>query len=153
MITDMAGKTERLYIRITPEVKARLAEAAASKNRSITNYVEDVLLASLDAKGETTMTNDEIKAAAGIFAVCYAATKSRNEADIANAQRFPLLLVSRYVQKLHVMHKATPDIDKQIGELFDRISAETMQRDFEKCLTLQQQGVWMLEFARIRAER
>lgn len=41
----MAGKTERLYIRITPEVKARLAEAAASKNRSITNYVADVLLA------------------------------------------------------------------------------------------------------------
>lgn len=148
----MAGKTERLYIRITPEVKTRLAEAAASKNRSITNYVEDIILASLDSKGET-MTNDEIKAAAGIFAVCYAATKSRSEADIANAQRFPLLLVSRYVQKLHAMHKATPEIDKQIGELFDRISAETMQRDFDKCLTLQQQGVWMLEFARIRAER
>lgn len=149
----MAGKTERLYIRLTPEVKARLAEAAASKNRSITNYVEDVLLASLDAEGETTMTNDEIKAAAGIFAVCYAATKSRNEADIANAQRFPLLLVSRYVQKLHAMHKATPEIDKELGDLFDRIGAETMQRDFEKCLTLQQQGVWMLEFARVRAER
>ena len=85
----MAGKTDRLYIRITPEVKARLAEAAASKNRSITNYVEDVLLASLDVEGETTMTNDEIKAAASIFAVCYASIKSRSEADIANAQRFP----------------------------------------------------------------
>ena len=99
------------------------------------------------------MTNDEIKAAAGIFAVCYAATKSHSEADIANAQRFPLLLVSRYVQKLHAMHKATPEIDKQIGDLFGRIGAETMQRDFNKCLTLQQQGVWMLEFARVRAER
>lgn len=86
----MAGKTERLYIRITPEVKARLAEA----------------------------------------------------------QRIPLRLASQYVQKLHAMHKATPEIDKEIGELFDRISAETMQRDFNKCLTLQQQGVWMLEYAK-----
>lgn len=146
----MAGKTERLYIRITPDVKAQLAEAAASKNRSITNYVEDVLLASLGVEGGTTMTNDEIKAAAGIFAVCYAATKSRNEADIANAQRFPLRLASLYVQKLHAMHKATPEIDKEIGELFERIDLETMRRDFEKCLTLQQQGVWMLEFARVR---
>lgn len=144
----MAGKTERLYIRITPEVKARLAEAAASKNRSITNYVEDVLLASLDAKEETTMTNDEIKAAAGIFAICYTATKSRNEADIAEAQRFPLRLASQYVQKLHAMRKATPEIDKEIGELFERIDLETMRRDFKKCLTLQQQGVWMLEYAK-----
>jgi hypothetical protein len=144
----MAGKTERLYIRITPEVKARLAEAAASKNRSITNYVEDVLLASLGAEGGTTMTNDEIKAAAGIFAICYTATKSRNEADIAEAQRFPLRLASQYVQKLHAMHKATPEIDKEIGELFERIDLETMRRDFEKCLTLQQQGVWMLEYAK-----
>jgi methionyl-tRNA formyltransferase len=45
------------------------------------------------------------------------------------------------------------DPDMTSGELFDRIGAETMQRDFEKCLTLQQQGVWMLEFARVRAER
>lgn len=144
----MAGKTERLYIRITPDVKARLAEAAASKNRSITNYVEDVLLASLDAKGETAMTNDEIKAAAGIFAICYTATNSRNEADIAEAQRFPLRLASQYAQKLHAMHKATPEIDKEIGELFERIDLETMRRDFEKCLTLQQQGAWMLEYAK-----
>ena len=144
----MAGKSERLYIRITPEVKARLAEAAASKNRSITNYVEDVLLASLGAEGGTTMTNDEIKAAAGIFAICYTATKSRNEADIAEAQRFPLRLASQYVQKLHAMHKATQEIDKEIGELFERIDLETMRRDFEKCLTLQQQGVWMLEYAK-----
>ena len=143
----MAGKTERLYIRITPEVKARLAEAAASKNRSITNYVEDIILASLDSKGET-MTNDELKAAAGTFAICYTATNSRNEPAIAEAPRFPLRLASQYVQKLHAMHKATPEIDKEIGELFERIDLETMRRDFEKCLTLQQQGVWMLEYAK-----
>ena len=78
------AKTERLYIRLTPEVKSQLAEAAASKNRSITNYVEDVILASLDAKGENAMNNDEIKAAAGIFALCYNAVDSHNEADLSN---------------------------------------------------------------------
>lgn len=146
----MAGKTERLYIRITPEVKARLAEAAASKNRSITNYVEDVLLASLDAEGGTTMTNDEIKAAAGIFAICYTATKSRSEADLANAQHLPLRLASQYVLRLHAMHKATPEIDKELGALFEQIDLETMRRDFDERLTLQQQGVWLLEFTRVR---
>ena len=144
----MTRKTERLYIRITPEVKARLAEAAASKNRSITNYVEDVLLASLGAEGETTMTNDEIKAAAGIFAICYAATNSHNETDVANAQHLPLRYATLYVQKLHAMHKATPEIDKELGDLFARIDLETMRRDFEKRLTLQQQGVWILEYAK-----
>ncbi len=144
----MAGKTERLYIRITPEVKARLAEAAASKNRSITNYVEDVLLASLGAEGGTTMTNDEIKAAAGIFAICYAATNSHNETDVANAQHLPLRLASQYVLRLHAMHKATPEIDQELGALFERIDLETMHRDFDERLTLQQQGVWMLEYAK-----
>lgn len=144
----MAGKTERLYIRITPEVKARLAEAAASKNRSITNYVEDVLLASLGADGGTTMTNDEIKAAAGIFAICYAATNSHNETDVANAQHLPLRLASQYVLRLHAMHKATPEIDQELGALFERIDLETMHRDFDERLTLQQQGVWMLEYAK-----
>lgn len=142
------AKTERLYIRLTPEVKSQLAEAAASKNRSITNYVEDVILASLDAKGENAMNNDEIKAAAGIFALCYHAIGSRNEADLSNAQRFPLKFAHLYVQKLHALHKDTPEIEQQIAALYDRIDLDTMRNDFDKCLTLQQQGTWILEFMR-----
>lgn len=141
-------KTERLYIRLTPEAKARLAEAAASKNRSITNYVEDVILASLETKGENIMTNDEIKAAAGIFSLCYHAVDSHNEADLSNAQRFPLKFAVIYIQKLRAMHKSTPEIEQQIAALYDKIDLETMQNAFDKCLTLQQQGTWMLEFMR-----
>lgn len=33
-------KTERLQIRIAPELKEQLAAAAAAENRSISNYVE-----------------------------------------------------------------------------------------------------------------
>lgn len=142
------AKTERLYIRLTPEAKARLAEAAASKNRSITNYVEDVILASLDTKGENIMTNNEIKAVAGVFALCYHAIGSRNEADLSNAQRFPLKFAHLYVQKLHALHKSTPEIEQQIAALYDKIDLGTMQNAFDKCLTLQQQGTWMLEFMR-----
>ena len=34
------AKTERLQIRITPEMKERLQELAAAENRSMSNYVE-----------------------------------------------------------------------------------------------------------------
>lgn len=33
-------KTERLQIRITPEMKERLQELAAAENRSVSNYIE-----------------------------------------------------------------------------------------------------------------
>ena len=37
------AKTERIYVRITPELKEQLQAAADAENRTITNYVENLI--------------------------------------------------------------------------------------------------------------
>ena len=37
------AKTERLEIRLTPELKEQLQAAAKAENRTITNYVENLI--------------------------------------------------------------------------------------------------------------
>ena len=37
-------KTERIYIRITPELKAQLQALAESENRTVSNYIENLIL-------------------------------------------------------------------------------------------------------------
>lgn len=45
------SKTERIYIRITPELKAQLQAAAAAENRSITNYIEKLIKEAMKKEG------------------------------------------------------------------------------------------------------
>lgn len=47
----MAGKTERLYIRLTPELKARIQAAAEAEGRSISNYIEHLITQALKREG------------------------------------------------------------------------------------------------------
>lgn len=42
------AKTERLEIRLTPELKERLQAAAEAENRTITNYVENLIKLALE---------------------------------------------------------------------------------------------------------
>lgn len=37
------NKTERIYIRVTPETKEQLQAAADAENRTITNYIENLI--------------------------------------------------------------------------------------------------------------
>lgn len=36
-------KTERIYIRVTPELKEKLRQAAEKENRDISNFVETLI--------------------------------------------------------------------------------------------------------------
>lgn len=144
-------KTEQFQFRITPELKARLQKAAADDGRSAASYVERLIIADLDRKDKenmSTLSNEEIKAAANIFAVCYKATGSRNETDITNAQMYPLRGAALYVQKLHAMHKETPELARLIAEEYDKIDLDAMTDCFDTCMTLQQQGVWMIAYSK-----
>lgn len=49
-ISDMA-KTDRLVIRITPELKAQLQAAAEAENRTITNYIENLIKQAMKKEG------------------------------------------------------------------------------------------------------
>lgn len=146
------AKTEQFLFRMTPELKARLQKAAADDGRSAASYVEQLIIADLDRKDENmskrTLSNEEIRAAATIFAACYKATGSQNEADITNAQMYPLRGTTLYVQKLHAMHKETPELARLIAEEYDRIDLDAMTDCFDTCMTLQQQGVWMLAYSK-----
>jgi uncharacterized protein (DUF1778 family) len=48
----MAGKTERLYIRLTPELKEKIQAAAEAEGRSISNYVEHLIIQALKREGD-----------------------------------------------------------------------------------------------------
>lgn len=45
------SKTERIQIRVTPEFKAQLQAAAEAENRTLTNYIENLLLQVTKNKG------------------------------------------------------------------------------------------------------
>lgn len=45
------AKTERLEIRLTPELKAQLQEAAAAENRTTSNYIENLIKQALRERG------------------------------------------------------------------------------------------------------
>ena len=63
----------------------------------------------------SNMSNDEIKALAEIFALCYKATNSRNDADLGSAMVFPFRYATQYVRKLHMLGKATPELEDSQG--------------------------------------
>lgn len=95
------------------------------------------------------MTNNEVIASAKIFAICRNALDKRNEADVSNAQRFPLRFMTQYIKEAHTRGKVTSSIDKQIATLMDEIDEKTMEDEFDKCLTLEQQGAWIMAFMKM----
>ena len=43
----LVAKTERLQVRITPELKEKLEALAASENRTVSNYIENLIIREL----------------------------------------------------------------------------------------------------------
>lgn len=41
------AKTERVNIRLTPEMKEKLQKAADAENRTLTNYIENIIIKAL----------------------------------------------------------------------------------------------------------
>ena len=92
------------------------------------------------------MTNEQIQAIATIFAICRKATGARGNNDIDSAQRFPLREATIMINKLHTMGKATDEVERQIAEQYAKIDVDTFRANFDKCLALEQQGVWQIAY-------
>ena len=45
------AKTERVNLRLTPEMKEKLQKAADAENRTLTNYIENINLKALKEEG------------------------------------------------------------------------------------------------------
>lgn len=43
------NKSDRIYIRLTPELKQKLQKAAEAEHRTVSNYIEYLVKRSLDA--------------------------------------------------------------------------------------------------------
>ena len=45
------AKTERVNLRLTPEMKDKLQKAADAENRTLTNYIENIIINALKEEG------------------------------------------------------------------------------------------------------
>nr|DAH40373.1 MAG TPA: antitoxin [Caudoviricetes sp.]DAK03089.1 MAG TPA: antitoxin [Caudoviricetes sp.]DAZ60329.1 MAG TPA: antitoxin [Caudoviricetes sp.] len=45
------AKTERVNLRLTPEMKEKLQKAADAENRTLTNYIENIIIKALKEEG------------------------------------------------------------------------------------------------------
>ena len=45
------AKSERIYIRVSPELKQQLQAAAAAENRTVTNYIENLIKQAIKKEG------------------------------------------------------------------------------------------------------
>lgn len=46
------AKTERLYIRISPELKEKLQELAEKEHRTLSNYIESILIKEIEKENK-----------------------------------------------------------------------------------------------------
>lgn len=45
------AKTERINLRLAPEMKEKLQKAADAENRTLTNYIENIIIKALKEEG------------------------------------------------------------------------------------------------------
>lgn len=137
-MTNVAARVRR---EVAEEFKDAAKRDGATQNELIRGWVTDYI-----NREVTTMTNEQIQAIATIFAICRKATGARGNNDIDNAQRYPLREATIMINKLHAMGKATDEIERQIAEQYEKIDVDTFRANFDKCLTLEQQGVWQIAY-------
>lgn len=137
-MTNVAARVRR---EVAEEFKAAAKEDGTTPNELLRGWIGKYI-----NKEVSDMKTEQIQALATIFAICRKATNTRSQSDIDNAQRFPIKWATIMVRKLHAMGKATEDIDREIAEQYGKIDIETFTDNFDKCLTLEQQGVWSLAY-------
>lgn len=137
-MTNVAARVRR---EVAEEFKAAAKEDGTTPNELLRGWIGKYI-----NKEVSDMKTEQIQALATIFAICRKATKTQSQSDIDNAQRYPIKWATIMVRKLHAMGKATDDIDRAIAEQYGKIDIDTFTANFDKCLTLEQQGVWSIAY-------
>lgn len=137
-MTNVAARVRR---EVAEEFKAAAKEDGTTPNELLRGWIGKYI-----NKEVSDMKTEQIQALATIFAICRKATNTRSQSDIDNAQRFPIKWATIMVRKLHAMGKATEEIDRAISEQYGKIDIDTFTANFNKCLTLEQQGVWSIAY-------
>lgn len=137
-MTNVAARVRR---EVAEEFKAAAKEDGTTPNELLRGWIGEYI-----NREASDMTTEQIQALATIFAICRKATKTQSQSDIDNAQRYPIKWATIMVRKLHAMGKATEEIDRAISEQYGKIDIDTFTANFNKCLTLEQQGVWSIAY-------
>ena len=137
-MTNVAARVRR---EVAEEFKAAAKEDGTTPNELLRGWIGEYI-----NREVSDMTTEQIQALAVIFAICRKATKTQSQSDIDNAQRFPIKWATIMVRKLHAMGKSTEEIDRAISEQYGKIDIDTFTANFNKCLTLEQQGVWSIAY-------
>lgn len=137
-LTNVAACLRR---EVAEDFKDAAKRDGTTPNELIRTWVTDYI-----NRKVTEMTNEQIQAIATIFAICRKATGARGNNDIDNAQRYPLREATIMINKLHAMGKATSEVERQIAEQYAKVDVDTFRANFDKCLTLEQQGVWQIAY-------
>lgn len=137
-MTNVAARVRR---EVAEEFKAAAKEDGTTPNELLRGWIGEYI-----NREVSDMTTEQIQALATIFAICRKATKTQSQSDIDNAQRYPIKWATIMVRKLHAMGKATEEIDRAISEQYGKIDIDTFTANFNKCLTLEQQGVWSIAY-------
>lgn len=140
---NMTNVAARVRKEIAEEFKAAAKEDGTTPNELLRGWIGDYI-----NREVSNMTTEQIQSLAKIFAICRKATNTRSQSDVDNAQRFPIKWATIMVRKLHAMGKATEEIGHKIAEQYSKIEIDTFTANFDKCLTLEQQGVWSLTYFR-----
>ena len=137
-MTNVAARVRR---EVAEEFKTAAKEDGTTPNELLQGWIGEYI-----NREVSDMTTEQIQALATIFAICRKATNTRSESDVDNAQRYPIKWATIMVRKLHAMGKATEEIDRAIAEQYGKIDIDTFTANFDKGLTLEQQGVWSLAY-------
>lgn len=137
-MTNVAARVRR---EVAEEFKTAAKEDGTTPNELLRGWIGEYI-----NREVSDMTTEQIQALATIFAICRKATKTQSQSDIDNAQRYPIKWATIMVRKLHAMGKATEEIDRAIAEQYGKIDIDTFTANFDKCLTLEQQGVWSIAY-------
>lgn len=69
-----------------------------------------------------------------------------NQAELSNAQIFPLRGITLMTSKAHQLKKITPDVTKRLAEMYEKIDLQDLEIWFDKPLPLPEQGKFQLGY-------
>ena len=69
-----------------------------------------------------------------------------DQAELSNAQIFPLRGITLMTSKAHQCKKIKPDVTKQLAELYEKLDLQDLETWFDKPLPLPEQGKFQLGY-------
>lgn len=98
------------------------------------------------------MTKAEIIASARIFAQLQIVLGKNNAADIENAARFPIKLMTIYNKEAFARHVLTEKVQQFLSKEYSTFTYESFESAINEPLGLEAQGIWQFAYLKAKQE-